>query len=599
MSAQESPDQSPLGQQAHTTGADGTIGIGRDVFQQVLAAVYTLQEHRTHLRENELELDTEPNNVIEFVPPAKAFRSTTEVYEPPDRMPDARLDENFEATVPAESSRSEAEQSMDEEGTYYLYQDEESTGSRIFRLTVLASACALVLAIVGLAIFSWHRRSSVPVTQSSRKAYSSAGKPAAAVASEDKPSVENTNDSAETSSKTVNGSQPSTNQRIGTNQENPRQLGGTGAPSGNNTADHAIASTVQERIRLDRRVRSKGVQASELNGIVTLAGDVNTQDERRAAQEDARVKGVKVVVDNLRLPGADPQRLPQGATTSVTRVDAHPLPSSGIVHAPIARNEVASGKDESKPPATIPYPSKGPLVSPRVVPASAPSIKATSAAISRPDPHKTSVAVASSSSANSTPVSAVRGHVTIPSGTALAVELADALSSQRNQRGDVFHANLSEPIMVGDEVAVPAGAGLMGTVLQAQTAGHYRGQPALVVQLTGIAYNGKNYQLRSDSLLKQGVSRSTRTVEVVGAGAGAGAIIGAIVGGGKGAAIGAAIGAGASGGIQAASKAAQVQLPVGARLRFQLETPLTVIPESSLTRESERISKNFGAAFRN
>ena len=598
MSAPESPDQSPLGQQTHRTTGDRTDGINRDVFQQVLAAVYTLQEHRTHLREEESEPDAQPNNVIEFVPPAKAFRSTTEVYDPPDRAPDARLDENFAATAPAESTLSEAEQPMDAEGTYYLYQDEESTGSRIFRIAVLTSVCVLVLAIVGLAVFSWHRRSSVRVMQASGTAYSSAGKPAAAVAPEDAPSVDNTNHSATTSSQTPDDSRSSTDPRIETNKEASSPSGRTGAPSVKNTADHAIASAVQERIRLDRRVPSKGVQVSELNGIVTLAGDVNTQDERRAVQEDARVKGVKVVVDNLRSPSANPSRVSQ-AETSVARVEARPLPSAEIVQAPIARNEVASGKRESKPPATIPYPSNRPTFSPRVVTARVPSIKATSAAISRPDPHKTTAAVANATSANSAPAPAVRGHVTIPRGTALAVELADALSSQRNQRGDIFHANLSEPIMVGDEVAVPAGAGIMGTVLQAQAAGHYRGEPSLVVQLTGITYNGKNYQVRSDRLLKQGVSRGTRTVEVVGAGAGAGAIIGAIIGGGKGAAIGAAIGAGASGGIQAVSNVAQVQLPVGVKLRFQLETPLTVVPESSLTRESERISKNFRAAFSN
>jgi hypothetical protein len=58
--------------------------------------------------------------------------------------------------------------------------------------------------------------------------------------------------------------------------------------------------------------------------------------------------------------------------------------------------------------------------------------------------------------------------------------------------------------------------------------------------------------------------------------------------GGKGAAIGAVIGAGAGAGVQAISKASQVQLPAKSTLSFRLETPLTVIPSSTLLKSAER-----------
>ena len=71
-----------------------------------------------------------------------------------------------------------------------------------------------------------------------------------------------------------------------------------------------------------------------------------------------------------------------------------------------------------------------------------------------------------------------------------------------------------------------------------------------------------------------------------------GAIIGVILGGEKGAAIGAVIGAGAGTGAQAMSKAAQIRLPANSMLSFRLETPLTVVPSSTLLKSAER---KFGA----
>jgi hypothetical protein len=62
----------------------------------------------------------------------------------------------------------------------------------------------------------------------------------------------------------------------------------------------------------------------------------------------------------------------------------------------------------------------------------------------------------------------------------------------------------------------------------------------------------------------------------------------ALLGGEKGAAIGAMIGAGAGTGVQAMSKAAPVQLPAKSTLSFRLETPLTVIPSSTLVESAER-----------
>ncbi len=142
--------------------------------------------------------------------------------------------------------------------------------------------------------------------------------------------------------------------------------------------------------------------------------------------------------------------------------------------------------------------------------------------------------------------------------------------------------------MVGDRVVIPAEAAVQGKIVDVRNAGRFNGRSALVIKVTRLAYNGRTYELRSSQYSKQGASRNTHAAAAIGGGAGLGAIIGVILGGEKGAAIGAVIGAGAGTGVQAISKASQVQLPAKSTLSFRLETPLTVIPSSTLLKSAER-----------
>jgi len=138
--------------------------------------------------------------------------------------------------------------------------------------------------------------------------------------------------------------------------------------------------------------------------------------------------------------------------------------------------------------------------------------------------------------------------------------------------------------MVNDSVVIPAEAGIQGKIVDIRSAGHFSGRPELVIGLTGLAYNGKTYELHTNQYSKQGPSRNIRTAAVIGAGAGIGAIIGGILGGGKGAAIGAIIGGGTGTGAEAASKTPELQLPSESVLSFKLQNAITVIPSSTLER---------------
>jgi hypothetical protein len=345
-----------------------------------------------------------------------------------------------------------------------------------------------------------------------------------------------------------------------------------------------VVSEVQDRMRADQRLVMGRFQVTGTNGVITLTGYAASKDQRAVAVQDAwEVRGVRVVVDNLRAldpatqglttaalkPSASVAKpLPQSKAPVIARTPAvRSVPSVGAA-SPTVRPEIsASGEPKGAP---SPVASAGPMV-PAASNASSADSKTPATGASLPAPILPSAA----------PPSAPE-KITVPYGTLLAVRLTESLSSELNEKGDTFLSDLASPILVNDRVVIPEGAGVKGRVVEAQSAGRFSGRPTLVIEVTHLAYNGNNYDLRSTQYSKEGPSRSVRSAAAIGGGAGLGAILGGILGGGKGAAIGAIIGAGTGTGVQAAGKGAVVQLPAESMLSFRLQTPLTVIPASSL-----------------
>jgi BON domain-containing protein len=363
-------------------------------------------------------------------------------------------------------------------------------------------------------------------------------------------------------------------------------LGAAGCSRG--PSDAQLTAESQSRMGADPRVQTKQVQVIAKNGIVTLSGTAGSDAERMAAAEDAsKIEGVKVVVNNLRVMDASQQAEPKPnprttasivtlQSSSRTRIglgvkppqapppDRHRLP---IPHCKAAEATVANSSPIPSGQNTLP-----------IVTDSSDSYP-TNANV----PASTSNAsTAAAQAAPTTTLPPPPEKVTVPDGSVLSVRLLESVNSDVNQPGDKFVASLALPVMVGERVVIPAEAGLQGKVVEVRNSGRFTGRSSLVLELTSVAYNGKNYQLRTSQYAKQGPARDMRSVETIGGGAGVGAILGAILGGGKGAAIGAVIGAGVGTGVQARSKGAQVRLPAESMISFRLETPLEVIPSSAL-----------------
>ena len=352
--------------------------------------------------------------------------------------------------------------------------------------------------------------------------------------------------------------------------------------------DAQVAAEVQNRIGADHRVQTKQVQLNANNSVVTLSGTVDSDAERSAVAEDAaQVAGVRVVINNLRVVDASQQQEKTAEQkTEVTKPS--PLRSTSVQVAP--RNKVAhvepSLSKSPVPVATVATTSAAPSssVSPLPIISVAPTGSTSSdphAASPTPDQGGTLIASPAPPPTQAS-VPLPPDKVTVPNGSVLSVRLLESVDSEQNQQGDNFMASLATPVTVDGRVVIPAEAGIEGKVVDAQSAGRFAGKSSVVLELTRVAFNGKTYSLQTSHYSKQGPSRETRSAETIGGGAGVGAILGAILGGGRGAAIGAVIGAGVGTGVQARSKGSQVRLPAETVLSFRLQTPLDVVPSSTL-----------------
>lgn len=151
-----------------------------------------------------------------------------------------------------------------------------------------------------------------------------------------------------------------------------------------------------------------------------------------------------------------------------------------------------------------------------------------------------------------------------------------------NHAGEIFHATLDAPLVVGDSVVVPRGTDVYVRLASASSAGHLKGKSELHLELLKMDFQGRSYDLASDTYTEVGSSRSASTAKKVGGGAIAGALLGGLLGGGRGAAIGAGVGAGGGAVYQGATKGKQVKIPSETKLDFQLSQPvtITVLPRS-------------------
>ncbi len=167
-------------------------------------------------------------------------------------------------------------------------------------------------------------------------------------------------------------------------------------------------------------------------------------------------------------------------------------------------------------------------------------------------------------------------EVTIPAGTTLHVKLADTVASNTSKVEDAVRGELTQAIDVDGQTAVPAGARVRGTVLQAVQSGRVKGRASLAIGFDRLTVDDQNLDIRTARIAHVAAATKGKDAKKVGIGAAAGAVVGAIAGGKKGAAVGTAVGAGGGAGVVAATRGDEVVMAAGTTVTTRLQEPLTV-----------------------
>lgn len=283
--------------------------------------------------------------------------------------------------------------------------------------------------------------------------------------------------------------------------------------------DATLTKNIQAALTSDPSISQQPVQVAVQSGVATLSGNVSDDTARSvSAQDAARVPGVKEVVNNLTVAGI--------AVAPTVTSPAAPT---------YARQATQQERQQIASQGTLPPPP-----------------------------------------ANAAPPQPVYQNVTLSAGTDIPIRITETLDSQTTQSGTPFSGVVTREIDANGFVAIPAGAAVSGTVVEAKDATHFKGNSILSLALTSVRRNGSTLPITTDTYTVDGKGRGMNSVEKIGGGAAIGALLGGIFGGGQGAAIGAAAGGGGGAALQGFTRGQQVQIPSETVIRFQLANSLTV-----------------------
>ncbi len=315
--------------------------------------------------------------------------------------------------------------------------------------------------------------------------------------------------------------------------------------------DQQLSSSIQARIHSQSALANQNVQVSVSNGVATLSGTVTDPASRAlAGQDSGSIPGVKTVVNNLTIQPAQ-----QAAAEPLA---AAPVPAPTREARPESRRHNQPERNSTRQPSYAPQQQQA-----STPPPSAQPMQNAAAAPAQP-------------AAPPPPPQPVVQRVTLQTGTVIPVILTEALDSKTAQPNDTFHATLASDVISNGVIAIPRGAPVLGQVVDAKAAAHFKGRSLLSIDLTQVTVYGRKIGLETDSFSKEGAARGKNTAEKSGGGALLGALIGGLAGGGKGAAIGAIAGGGAGAGVNAVTHGQEVQLAPESRVDFHLQTPITV-----------------------
>ncbi len=171
-------------------------------------------------------------------------------------------------------------------------------------------------------------------------------------------------------------------------------------------------------------------------------------------------------------------------------------------------------------------------------------------------------------------------ELVISADSVMGLQVDTFVTTEHAQVEDDVWARVTRDVVVADEVAIPAGTLVMGSVVLIEHGGKIKGVSRLGVRFhTVVLDDGIEVPIVTETVYRESRSKGGANAAKIGGAAVGGAILGAIFGGGRGAAIGGA--AGAAGGTAAtmAGDTDPATLPAGSRVTVRLSRPATVTVE--------------------
>ena len=348
------------------------------------------------------------------------------------------------------------------------------------------------------------------------------------------------------------------------------QAPATAAPAAAKTMpDAAVEANVLRALAGAPDLANQPMTTTTVYGVVTLSGSVESEALRVEAETIvSKTRGVKKVVDEMTLGGEN-----ANAQT------AQPAQAPVVEGSPDSDNTGSANQVRNQAPNQAPNQSANPAAQ---QPYGAPPPGYAQPGYGQPQPGY----------AQAQPVYGGQEGgvaVTVPAGALLRMRINQTLTSASAKAGDRFDGIVVNDVVADGAVAIPRGAAVEGTVVDAKKAGALSGRGELTLQLTQVTLGGKSYAIVSDVWGRATGDKAAEAVNSTAAGGAMGALIGAMAGGGRGAAIGAGVGGALGLGSAAASGSGQVYVPSEGLLTFHLAQPATVTTVSQA--EMDRLAQ--------
>ena len=169
-------------------------------------------------------------------------------------------------------------------------------------------------------------------------------------------------------------------------------------------------------------------------------------------------------------------------------------------------------------------------------------------------------------------------EVTLPAGTPLPIVMDTPVASNTSHVEQPVRAHLSRDVRLDNNVVLPAGSDLFGTVTAVRRPGKVKGRSYIALRLTTLVPAGSNDRYRIDTGRVARTGRATKKKDAmkIGIPAAGGAAVGALVGGKKGALIGAGAAGGAGTAVVLSTRGEEVGIGRGTPLTLRLASPVTV-----------------------